>query len=72
MINPVKWFLGRRPYVPAVLHPVKPITVDPELDKATSESVIRQKKAELHSRALASSVVTLHEDFLKLIEGKRA
>lgn len=72
MINPLKWWFSRNPYNPAILQPVKPISVSPELDKATSESVIRQKRSALHSRDLTSSVVTLHEDLLKLIEGKRA
>lgn len=71
-MNLLKWWLNRKPFVPSILTKVDPIVVDPLLEGATEASIQRAEKAALKTRNTTASVVTLHQEVLRLIEGNRA
>lgn len=65
-----RWF-NRNPYIPAIMLDVEPTVIDPDLAKLTQESTARSEKHALRSRSLSLSVVSLHEDLIKIL-GQRA
>ena len=65
----LKWWFNRKPYVPAILREVNPVLVNKELAKATAESAQRIDVAARASAAARMSVVSLHESWLKSIQG---
>lgn len=70
-MNPLKWWFNRKPYIPAISIPVQATPLDQSIANKTASSQARSDLAVAKSRNLTLSVLAMHQDLLRIIEGGR-